>query len=315
MRTLVLGANGQDGVYLCESLLRRGHDVVGVGRDAQPLVAGHKRFSYHALDLEQTEELARYVANLRPDVAYHFAAINGATGDGFGYESAWSAMMRVNVLALHALLETARARLPDMRIFYAGSSKIFPSPWIGEMNETTPARPTCLYSIGKLAARDLMSQYRRDHGVKGTYLIFFNHDSPRRPVQFLLAKMARAIAMAKKNPDFTVQVRTLEFWIDWGSAEEFTNIVADLGEAAYAPELVVGSGVTVYARDVIHAAFVRHGLDPAHHIVEELPAVPRGPSYTVAIDRLKALVSGPKTPVAELIDRMVAAHTLDIHPN
>src|SRR5262249_7836743 len=153
-RSLVLGVNGQDGSYLAESLLRRGHHVTGIGRDpASRYTSASTRFRYVSCDLVRFEDLARLINEIEFDFAFHFAAIHGA--DGFRYEAVWRDMMAVNVNSLHVLLEHARLKRPGMRVIYAGSCKIFPPPLAGTIDEMTPARATCLYSIGKIAGRDL----------------------------------------------------------------------------------------------------------------------------------------------------------------
>ena len=109
-------------------------------------------------------------------------------------------MLRVNVTALHVALEYARTCNPGARIFYAGSSKVFPNPLAGQIDETTPTQVSCLYSLGKLAARDLMQVYLRDRDIHATNLILFNHDLPRRPRDYLLPMIAHTIARAKVDP-------------------------------------------------------------------------------------------------------------------
>lgn len=310
MRALVLGANGQDGSYLCDALLRNGHQIVGVGRDSVSRYARpESRFRYRQLDLQDADALSKLVAHERPEACYHFAAIHGATGADFEYEEQWRSMMQVNVLSLHVLLEFARTSKPDLRIFYAGSCKIFPTPWSGVIDESTPTRVNCLYSIGKLAARDLMAQYRQKHGVQATNLILFNHDSPRRPPQYLLAKIARAIAEAKRQPQTSVRLRTLEFLIDWSSAEELMGIVAELHSAPFEPELVMASGRTVYARDTIHLAFARNGLDANRYVIEDLPRGAPAHQFEVNLARLESVCRRPTRDILDVIDEMVAAYS------
>ncbi len=155
-RSLVLGVNGQDGSYLAKTLLARGHEVVGVGRAPDSAYARPEpAFRYISADLRDTESFAGLIAEVAPDEAFHVAAIHGASG--FSYEALWRDMMAVNVTTLHVLLEHARTAAPGMRIVYAGSSKIFPPPLSGVIDEESPVRATCLYGIGKIAARDLMT--------------------------------------------------------------------------------------------------------------------------------------------------------------
>ncbi len=185
--SIVLGANGQDGSYAVEALLARGHKVVGIGRNADARhVVPCDRYRYVQCDLRDNAALARILCETAPDFAFHFAAVHGSSG--FQYEPVVGDMFATNVVSLHALLEHARLAPKPVRVIYAGSSKIFPAPLIGLVNETTPARSSCLYSIGKIAARDLIAQYRTSHGVAGTNLTLFNHESPAPCKLFSFAK-------------------------------------------------------------------------------------------------------------------------------
>lgn len=305
--SLVLGVNGQDGSYLAESLLRRGHHVIGVGRNAASrYVPSSDRFRYVTLDLRDTGALAALVNEAAPDYAFHFAAVHGSAG--FQYEPVVGDMFATNVVALHVLLEHARLANKAMRIVYAGSSKIFPNPLSGMIDESTPARATCLYSIGKIAARDLMAQYRMQHKVAATNLILFNHESPRRPPQFLLPMIAKGIADAKADPAYRLKVQTLDFRIDWASAEEFADIAADVAEKTDSDEFVLASGVTHYARDIVHALFAAHGLDGNVAIVEALPRRDAGPEFHVSVKRLEqAIGRRPVRTVQEIVAEMIAS--------
>src|SRR5262249_24366242 len=141
------------------------------------------------------------------------AAVHGAAG--YHYEPVWRDLLAVNVSALHILLEYARAISPSLRVIYAGSSKIFPPPTCGLISETTPSQASCLYSVGTIAARELIAYYRKHHGIAATNLILFNHESARRPSQYLLPPLARAISVIRTEPRHRVTLKTLDFRVDW----------------------------------------------------------------------------------------------------
>jgi GDPmannose 4,6-dehydratase len=306
-RFLVLGVNGQDGSYLAESLLARGHEVVGIGRAPRSAYARPEpSFRYISADLRDAENLAAVVAEVAPDQAFHVAAIHGASG--FAYETLWRDMMAVNVMALQVLLEHARVAAPNMRVVYAGSSKIFPPPLSGVIDEETPVRATCLYGIGKIVARDLMTYYRAEHGIRSTNLILFNHESPRRPPEYLLTTLARAIFAAKRDPEHHTLVRTLDFWIDWGAADEFMEIAADIAEKADEPEFVLASGKTWHGRAAAKHLFAMHGLDSERHLVETLAPGDPGPEFHVSLGRLEqAIGRKPQKDIGRIVNEMIAA--------
>jgi GDPmannose 4,6-dehydratase len=306
-RSLVLGVNGQDGSYLAENLLARGHEVVGVGRAPDSAYARPElAFRYISGDLRDTETVARVVAEAAPDLAFHVAAIHGASG--FAYETLWRDMMAVNVMALQVLVEHARVSAPNMRIVYAGSSKIFPPPLSGVIDEECPVRATCLYGIGKLAARDLMTYYRAEHGIRSTNLILFNHESPRRPPDYLLPTLARAIAAAKGDPEHRTTIRTLDFRLDWGAADEFMEIAADIAEKTDEPEFVLASGTTWHGREAAKHLFAMYGLDSERRLIETLPPGDPGPEFRVSLDRLeRAIGRKPQRDIGRIVNEMIAA--------
>jgi len=308
-RSLILGVNGQDGSYLADALLARGHEVVGVGRDGDSAyVRTEPTFRYVSADLRDTESFAGLVAEVAPDQAFHVAAIHGASG--FAYEALWRDMMAVNVMALHVLLEHARMAASAMRIVYAGSSKAFPPPLAGVIDENSVVRATCLYGIGKIAARDLMAHYRAHHGIRSTNLILFNHESPRRPPEYLLPTLARAISASKRDPQHRTVIKTLDFYVDWGAADEFMDIAADIAEKTDEPEFVLGSGTTWHGREAAQHLFAMHGLDAGRHLTETLAPGDPGPSFQVSLDRLeKAIGRRPKKDIGQIVNEMIASES------
>ncbi len=308
-RSLVIGVNGQDGSYLAELLLRRGYEVLGCGRDeASRYVRPTKGFTYEKVDLRDLASFDALVRRVSPDFVFHFAAVHGAAG--FAYEDKWRDMMTVNVLSLHVLLEYARLEARSVRVIYAGSAKIFPPPLIGAINETTPARATCLYSIGKIASRDLIFQYREQHGVAATNLVLFNHESVRRPPNYFLPTIARSIAAATINRNYRTSVKTLEFWADWSAAEEIMGLAVDIAERSEVGEVVMASGTTWHGRTATEYLFAQYGLDMRDHLVETLPRSDAGPEFQVDISRLVAAVGRPpSTSLEEIIDQMISTFT------
>ena len=303
-RALVLGVNGQDGSYLAESLLFRGFTVTGLARSPNSrYVRASPRFQYIQCDLRDRSRLNEAIAAAKPDCAFHMAAVHGAAG--FKYEALWDDLVAVNISALQSLVEHARLHNRDMRVVYASSAKVFPTPWAGTINEDTPQKSTCLYSVSKITSREIMAYYREAHGVRSTNVILFNHESPRRPRSFLLPQLADTRRRATLDPSSQLRVRNLDFWIDWGSAEEFMDIVVDIAELSDAPELVLGSGVTWNARELTHQLFERAGLDLSDHVIETDPVKNTDPNFHVDLTRLTAAVGRtPKKSVFDIVDAM-----------
>ena len=308
-RSLILGVNGQDGSYLAESLLRRGHEVIGIGRDPYSrYTPASPQFRYVSCDLRDAETFSAVVREAQPAFAFHMAAVHGAAG--FVYEPVWRDMMAVNVLALHVLLEFARLSNPELRVVYAGSAKVFPGPLEGTIDERTPMRATCLYGIGKLASRDLLEQYRAAHGIRGTNVVLFNHESSRRRAEYFVPTIARTIARAKADPAHQIMVKTLDFRADWSSAAELMDIVADIAVESEAPEFVAGSGTTWHARAAVEQSFRRHGLEAYNHIHETSPRTDPGPDFRVSLALLEREIGRrPHRTIFDIVDEMVAGES------
>ena len=247
-QALVLGVNGQDGSYLAEALLDRGYTVTGVARQARSRWVDPSRFDYRQLDACDAAALDQLLAEKMPSHLFHMAAVHGSAG--FEYESVWGRALALNVGAVHTCLEHIRRRDKTARLFYPSSLKVFGDPPPAIVDEATPRQSTCLYSITKNAATDLIHQYRMRHGAWACVGYFFNHDSPRRPDSYFLPRLARKIAASMRQGEDGPNIATLDFWCDWGSSQEFMGIVADLVEQDVPSDVVLATGVSVYAADL-----------------------------------------------------------------
>jgi GDPmannose 4,6-dehydratase len=281
--------------------------VVGVGRDPfSRYLTPSKGYRYAQLDVGDRDALAALLRSVPFDQAFHFAVLHGASD--FSYEPVWDRMLTTNVASLHTLLEHARTAAPDLRVVYAGSRKIFAEPLHGVIDEATPVKATCLYSIGKVAARDLIQHYVRHHGIRATNVTLFHHESPRRQPQYLFPTIVRGILAAKEDPGHRTKVRTLDFWIDWGAAEEFMDIVADIAEQTDEPELLLASGHTWYARSAAERLFQQYGLDATQHLEEAHVTTSSGGEFEVRLDTLeRAIGRTPQKRIEDIADAMIRA--------
>ncbi len=247
---LVLGVNGQDGSYIAEALLDRGCAVTGIGRQAVSRWVDPARFNYVQLDVANADPLSDLLARAMPDQIYHMAAVHGSAGHV--YEDVWRQALAVNVGSVHTCLEHMRLRSPATRLFYPSSLKVFGNPPPTEIDETTPRVSSCLYSITKNAATELIHYYRAQHGSWAAVSYYFNHDSPRRPDSYFLPRLAAQIAASMRHTVPAPGVATLDFWCDWGSSREFMEMTVDL----------LGKGRAAGCSDGDRAAGVRRGSGP-----------------------------------------------------
>ncbi len=242
---LVLGVNGQDGSYLAEILIERGYRVTGAARQAVSRWVDPGRFRYVALDVADAPALDALLAEALPGEIYHMAAIHGSAGHS--YEARWREALALNVGSVHTCLEHIRNRRRDTRLFYPSSLKVFGTSPPPRIDENTPRVSSCLYSITKNAATDLIQYYRTCHHIWASVGYYFNHDLPRRPDSYFLPRLAARTAaqMGKLGP--APEIVTLDFWCDWGSSREFMELTADLVQAEHPNDVVFASGQPVHA--------------------------------------------------------------------
>lgn len=303
----MLGANGQDGSYLCEHMLSRGWDVHGVGRQPETrFVPISSRFHYHPLDLHaDSGALSELLLSIRPVRVYHVAAIHGASG--FVYEDRWQAALQVNTGSVHQCLEFIRKERPETRLLYASSVKAFDSQPPAVVHEELTRRSTCLYSITKNATGDLISYYRKYHGVRATSLYLFNHESPRRPAHYFLprvtAMLARALVATGKVKTCTAlpnavtePLRSLDFACDWGSSKEYMALGAELLERDPNQDYVMATGKTWTGAEFVSELFGVAGLDWREHLdVLKPPGSEAIHMFRADIARMKAVLGyGPQ---------------------
>jgi GDPmannose 4,6-dehydratase len=244
VKSLILGVNGQDGSYLAEQLLCRGHDVTGVGRQALSRWVDPSRFRYVPLDIMNYAALDQLLDALRPEQIYHLAASHGPAGHT--YETVWREALTVNLGTLHVCLEHLRSRPLETRLFYPSSLKAFGSHPPPVIAEQSPRVSDCLYSVTKNAACDLVQYYRTHHHCRASVGFFFNHDSPRRPDTYFLPRLAAKLAAKLQGTDGPA-LATLDFWCDWGDAREFMGLVAELMQRQQPDDLVFATCKPLFA--------------------------------------------------------------------
>ena len=220
--SLVLGVNGQDGSYLAESLIALGRQVIGVGRqETSKYIKDSEYFTYKQLDIANTQELVIFLDELSPTKIYHLAAIHGAAG--FKYEDKWIETHSVTTLSVHAILEYLRLKGAGSLI-YTSSSKAFGESPPPIVSENTKRISSCIYSIAKNSATDLIHYYRAKYGVCASVLWTFNHESSRRGIEYFIPKIVNCLASALQNSGHTTEVYTLNFHCDWSDAAEFMDL-------------------------------------------------------------------------------------------
>jgi len=304
VRSLILGVCGQDGSLLAARLVAGGHDVLGVGRDEPSATrAAALPCRYHSLDLCDTRGVAELVQDFRPQRIYYLAGVHGAAG--FHYEPVFAQTLAVNVGGLHPLLEYARQDPERVRLVYASSVKVF-APLAGVVSETSPKAMSCLYSTTKLAAEGLIGCYRKDFGVRANIVYYGNHESSLRGPDFLFSILASNIARCVEQPDHRFKLHTLNFWGDWGAADEYMELTTELVERAPGRDVLMATGITWWGRELVERLFARFGLEARHHIDEVQPKGAVSPRFTFDVRRLVECVGrSPRVDILDVAEQMV----------
>lgn len=263
--SLVLGVNGQDGSYMAEELISRGHMVIGIGRQIESRwISPSSQFRYLHADLSDIQAYETILNKLSPDVVCHFAAVHGSSG--FSYLDQWKRAFTVNAMITQATLEYQRKQKSDCSLYFLSSSKVFKNTPGNLVNESSERSPNCLYSISKNFSTDLIQYYRREHGLKASVFWTFNHESPRRGNSYFVPTIVGGLAGALLHDPSPIMVQSLDFNCDWGSAQEYMNIIADVIDKDIADDFVLATGRPMFARQLVENLFAQFGLTGSKHV-------------------------------------------------
>jgi GDPmannose 4,6-dehydratase len=266
MRALVTGAAGQDGSYLTELLLERDYEVVGVVRD--PAAAnenlGHvrDRVTLVGTDLLDAEPVAKLVRSAAPDEVYSLAFPSFPP-------RAWEepvATARFAAVGTTVLLEALRPLDGRVRLFLASSAAIFGEPAETPQRETTPVAPSTPYGAAKAYAHHLAGSYRRRYGLHASVGILFNHESPRRPLDFLPSKVAHAVAAVSLGRETELLLGDLHAERDWGYAPDTVEAMWRMLRRDEPDDYVVATGESHSVAELVELAFTHVGLDWRDHV-------------------------------------------------
>ncbi|MGI5287060.1 GDP-mannose 4,6-dehydratase [Nonomuraea polychroma] len=261
-RSVVIGAEGQDGTLLCELLAARGDDVTPVGRQGP--------------DITSPEEVTDLVRKEEPDEIYLLAAVQhssqGVPGDPAGLARR---SYEINALPVVFFAEAIRRHSPRTRLFYAASSHVFGESTQPIQDESTPLRPTTVYGITK-AAGLLHCRAYRESGLFVSAGILYNHESPLRRPEFVTRKIVQAVARIQREGDGQVTLGRLSAVVDWGYAPDYVDAMARILATSEPGDFIVASGQGHTVAEFAQTAFALAGLDWSRHVREDTSLLTRG---------------------------------------
>jgi GDPmannose 4,6-dehydratase len=265
-RAIVTGAGGQDGSYLAELLLDRGYDVVGLvrdtGRNYPNLAAVRDRVQLVQADMLDREALAALLREHAPREVYNLASPSFVPRSWeYPVETAEFAAVGVT-----SLLEAIRAVDPSIRVYQASSSEIFGEPAETPQTESTPLGPVTPYGVAKAYGHFIIGSYRRRYGLHASGGILYNHESPRRPLDFLPSKVAHGVASIVAGRDVELVLGDLDAQRDWGYARDYVEAMWRIVQQDEARDYVIATGELHTVRELVEVAFGHVGLDWREHI-------------------------------------------------
>lgn len=305
---LITGIRGQDGSYLAELLRDRGFDVHGLVQPGDDPSPGDGT-TLHPVDLTDTDRVSGLVAELAPDHLYNLAGLSSVA-------QSWQEPLlttRVNGLGAQTLLEAA-TRLAeagkDVRFVQASSAEMFGQPSEVPQNEGTPLAPVSPYGASKAFAHLLVGM-QRGRGLHASSVILYNHESPRRPPQFVTRKITSTVAAIAQGRATELRLGNLDARRDWGWAPDYVAAMFLAASHPVGDDYVLATGEAHSVRDFVAAAFARVAVSDWQDRVVVDPAFfrPADPFELVG-DAGKARAQlgwAPSVGFDELVARMVEA--------
>lgn len=308
---LITGITGQDGSFLAELLLEKGYRVTGLLRNAGVATLGPSehlrgRIELIEADLLAPQTLSAAIEQARPQELYHLAAPSFVP-------ASWEhpqETVRAIVGSCAAILETVRSLDPTTRVFVAASGAIFGEAPESPQREDTPACPSSPYAIAKLAAHQLVGALREHDGLHASSGIVFNHESERRPEQFVTRRITRAAAAISLGLQRELTLGSLEAIRDWSFAGDIVEGAWLMLQQEHPGDYVLASGVAHTVAELARTAFACVGLDAEHYLRLDASLL-RAPESTPSVgDPTRArerLGWRPRISFQELVQRMVDA--------
>ena len=270
-RALITGITGQDGSYLAEHLLDLGYEVHGLVRAVALESPAERmgrildikdRLHLHPASLESYPSIYRVFTENQFDECYHLGAqsfVSESFDDSFS-------TMKTNVEGTHHVLEAVRSLQPECRVYFAGSSEMFGAVEAVPQSETTRFHPRSPYGVSKVTGFYLTQNYRESHGIFACSGILFNHESPRRGLQFVTRKISSTVARIARGLADKLPLGNLEARRDWGFAGEYVRAMHLMLQQLSPSDYVIATEQTHSVREFCEMAFSEVGLDYRDHV-------------------------------------------------
>ena len=310
-RALITGITGQDGSYLAEHLLGLGYEVIGMVRRSSTI--SFERISHIqdeltlvSGDLLDEVSLISVLAEHRPHELYNLAAQSFV-------QTSWSQPVftgESTALGVTRVLDAIRTVDPEIRFYQASSSEMFGKVQEVPQREETPFYPRSPYGVAKVYGHWITVNYRESYGMHASSGILFNHESPRRGIEFVTRKITHNVARIKHGLQRELPLGNLESQRDWGFAGDYVQAMHLMLQQDAPDDFVVATGETHTVREFCEIAFSAVGLNWEDHVILDPRFMrPAEVDLLVGTPEKAAKILGwkPQVGFAELVAMMVEA--------
>ncbi|MGH9086094.1 MAG: GDP-mannose 4,6-dehydratase [Acidimicrobiales bacterium] len=269
-RVLITGITGQDGSYLAELLLAKGYDVVGMVRRSstvsfERIAHLQDRITFVPGDLLDEVSMIHVLRDHRPQEVYNLAA-QSFVQTSFGQPVLTG---ETTALGVTRILDAIRIVDPEIRFYQASSSEMFGKVLEVPQRETTPFYPRSPYGVAKVYGHWITVNYRESYDLHASSGILFNHESPRRGLEFVTRKISHAVARIKLGQQEQLVLGDLDPQRDWGFAGDYVEAMWRMLQQDSPDDFVICTGETHSVREFCEVAFDRVGLRWEDHVVQD----------------------------------------------
>ena len=269
-RALITGITGQDGSYLADFLLEKGYEVHGTVRRSsvekfERITHIRERITLHQMDLLDQLSIITVLEDVEPWEVYNLAAQSFVP-------TSWNQPVltgEFTALGVTRMLDGLRTVNPDIRFYQASSSEMFGKVRKSPQDEETPFYPRSPYGVAKVYGHFITVNYRESYELFAVSGILFNHESPRRGLEFVTRKITDAVARIKLEQQQVLRLGNLDACRDWGFAGDYVDAMWRMLQLEEPEDFVIGTGVMHSVRDVCRVAFEHVGLDWEAYVMED----------------------------------------------
>jgi GDPmannose 4,6-dehydratase len=268
MRALITGITGQDGSYLAEFLLEKGYSVGGVVRRSssekfERIETIRDRITILQADIHDQTSMIEAIRRFQPAEVYHLAAQSFVP-------TSWSQPVLTGEytgLGVTRALEAIRQVNPNIRFYQASSSEMFGKVQEVPQKESTPFYPRSPYGVAKVYGHWITVNYRESYGIYAASGILFNHESPRRGLEFVTRKISNTVARIVRGRAKELRLGNLDAKRDWGFAGDYVRAMWMMLQPDQADDYVIATGETHTVREFAEKAFAHVGLNWEDYVV------------------------------------------------